>query len=191
MKTHLCSRKLYCTFLQVTAQRYSAFSLSEVSPVELSHDAVSRWLAETRCQPKDVWEAAQKEVLGTDGILIADETVLNKERSGKIELVNWQYSGNEHDVIRGIGVVNLLWRRNDGTITPTDFRVYHPPEDGKTKNDHVREMLDLSQNRGVTPEAVVADSWYGSLNNLKHIRDMGWVWVMGLKRNRIVNRGKQ
>ena len=37
--------------------------------------------------------------------------------------------------------------------------------------------------------AVVADSWYGSLDNVKYIRELGWNWVIGLKKNRIINRG--
>lgn len=188
MKFHLCSRDLYCTFLQVTAQRYSAFSLSEVSPEELSHDAVSRWLSDTTCQPKDIWEAARRDVLGTTGVIIGDETVLDKSRSKKVELVHWQYSGDEHDIIRGIGMLNMLWKRDDGTVMPMDYRIYHPPEDGKTKNDQFREMLVRAKERGVTPEAVIADSWYSSLNNVKCIRDLGWIWVMGLRKNRSVNR---
>lgn len=191
MKTHLCSRELYCTFLQVTAQRYSAFSLSEVSPEALSHDAISRWLGTTTCQPRDIWEAAQRDVLGTQGVIIADETVLNKSRSAKVELVHWQYSGNEHDVIRGIGMLNMLWRRADGTVMPMDYRIYHPPEDGQTKNDQFREMLVNAKERGVNPEAIIADSWYSSLNNVKCIRDLGWTWVMGLRKNRVVNRGEK
>jgi hypothetical protein len=71
-----------------------------------------------------------------------------------------------------------------------DYRIYHPPEDGKTKNDHFREMLKTAHERGVQPEAVIADSWYSSLNNLKFIRDLGWIWVMGLRKNRVVNRGE-
>lgn len=191
MKTHLCSRELYCTFLQVTAQRYSSFSLAEVSPEPLSHDAVSRWLTDTKCQPKDIWEAAKRDVLKTFGVILADETVLDKSRSKKVELVHWQYSGDEHDVIPGIGMLNMLWKRDDGAVMPIDYRIYHPPEDGKTKNDQFREMLVNAKTRGVTPEAVIADSWYSSLNNVKCIRELGWVWVMGLRKNRVVNRGEK
>lgn len=188
MKHFTCSKELYCTFLQVTSQRYSAFSLSEVSPTPLSHDAVSRWLSETHCQPKDIWEAAKHDVLNTQGIIIGDDSVLDKSRSKKIELAQWQYSGTEHEVVLGIGMLNMLWRREDGEIMPMDYRIYHPPEDGKTKNDHFREMLLKAKERKVTPEAVVADSWYSSLGNLKCIRDLQWTWVMGLKKNRRVNR---
>jgi len=181
-------KKLYCTFLQVTSQRYSALSLSEVSPTTVSHDAISRWLSDTHCQPKHIWEAAQDSVLNTHGIIIADDSVLDKSRSEKITLVHWQYSGTEHDTVFGIGMLNMVWRRDDGETMPIDYRIYHPPEDGKTKNDHFRDMLLNAQERKITPEAVVADSWYSSLNNLKCIRDIGWTWVMGLKKNRRVNR---
>ena len=188
MKHFICSKKLYCTFLQVTSQRYSAFSLSEVSPAPLSHDAVSRWLVETHCQPKDIWEAAKDDVLDTQGIIIGDDSVLDKSRSEKIELTHFQYSSTEHNIVLGIGMLNMLWRREDGETMPMDYRIYHPPEDGKTKNDHFREMLLKAKERKVVPEAVVADSWYSSLNNLKCIRDLKWIWVMGLKKNRSVNR---
>jgi len=191
MKKYLCSKDLYCSFLQVTCQRYSAVTLSDVSPTKLSHDAISRWLADTKCQPKDIWEAAKTDVLSSnnDGIIIADETVIDKSRSDKIELISWLYSGTEHDIVKGIGLLNFLWQNNRGEVTPMDYRIYQPPEDGKTKNDHFREMITLAKERGLTPQAVVADSWFSSLNNVKLIRDFGWNWIMGLRKNRIVNRG--
>ena len=38
--------------------------------------------------------------------------------------------------------------------------------------------------RGFRPECVVFDSWYGSLENLKLIRGVGWTWLTRLKANR-------
>lgn len=188
MSKSLCTKELYSTFLRVTSQRYSALSLSEVSPVELSHDSISRWLSEAKCQPKDIWNEAKTQVLGTSGVLIVDDTILDKQRSDKIELVRYQYSGNAHDVIKGIGMLNFLWVDQKDGVSPIDVRIYEPKEDGKTKNDHFREMLQLAKERGVKPEAVIADSWYSSLDNLKCIRDFGWNFVMGLRKNRVVNK---
>ena len=190
MSRSLCTKDLYCTFLRVTSQRYSALSLSEVAPYELSHDSISRWLEDAQIKPKDIWKEAEPQVLSTKGVIVADETVLNKSRSQKIELVRWQYSGTEHDIIRGIGMLNFLWVDEKGEVCPMDVRIWEPKEDGKTKNDHFRELLKLAYRRGVKPEAVVADSWYSSLDNVKYIRDLGWMWVMGLKKNRVVNRGE-
>ena len=190
MSKSKCSRELYCKFLEVTSLRYSALSLSEVAPesMSLSHDSISRWLKEEKVQPKDLWEVARKEVENRDGILVFDDVVINKSRSQKMELVNCQYSGAEHAVVKGIGVVNALWQTSQDEYTPVDYRIWNPPEDGKTKNNHFRDMLSSAKNRGLEPEMVVADSWYSSLDNLKSVRSHGWDWVMGLRSNRLVNK---
>ncbi|MCL2642604.1 MAG: transposase [Candidatus Bathyarchaeota archaeon] len=181
---------MYCSFLEVTSTRYSALSLSEVAPknMTLSHDSISRWLANAKVQPKNLWEIASKEIAGHSGILAFDDVVINKSRSQKMELVNWQYSGAEHGIVKGIGVVNALWQTSKDEYTPIDYRIWNPPEDGKTKNNHFREMLSSAKTRGLEPEMVVADSWYSSLDNLKSIRSHGWDWVMGLRGNRLVNK---
>lgn len=190
MSRSKCSRELYCSFLEVTSSRYSALSLSEVAPdnAMLSHDSVSRWLASEKIQPKDLWQAAAKEVRATPGILVFDDVVIDKSRSGKMELVNWQHAGSKHDITRGIGVVNALWQVDTEHYIPMDYRIWNPPEDGKTKNDHFQDMLSSTRQRGLRPEMVVADSWYGSLKNLKAVRSHGWDWVMGLRSNRLVGK---
>ena len=52
------------------------------------------------------------------------------------------FCGNEHKVIRGIGLVNCVY------VTPEtrafwviNYRIYYPDGDGKTKIDHLLEML--------------------------------------------------
>lgn len=133
MSRSKCSRELYAAFLDVTTERYSALSLSEIAPAELSHDSISRWLVAERVQPKDLWAAAKKEVYATPGILVFDDVVIDKSRSGKTELVNWQYSGAKHDITKGIGVVNALWQTSQDQYVPMDYRIWNPPDDGKTK----------------------------------------------------------
>lgn len=121
--------------------------------------------------------------------MIADDTVLSKTHSKRIELVNYQYSGNTHNVIAGIGLVNLLWYDvNQKQSVPIDYRIYDKESDAKTKNTHFCDMLSLAKSRGLTPDAVVMDTWYSSLKNLKAIRSHGWVWVTPLRKNRKVNR---
>ena len=190
MSRSKCSRDLYCSFLEVTSERYSALALSEVVPpyAELSHDSISRWLVDEKVQPKDLWLAAKKEVHSKAGILVFDDVVIDKSRSGKTELVNWQYAGSKHDITKGIGVVNALWQVSKEDYIPMDYRIWNPPEDGKTKNDHFQDMLSSTKARGLHPEMVVADSWYSSLKNLKSVRSHGWDWVMGLRSNRLVGK---
>ena len=147
-------------------------------------------LSSRHFRPHELWNLVKKDIVNDcPCLLIADDTVLAKKRSKKIELVSYQYSGNEHQVIAGIGLLNLLWHdtSNENSI-PIDYRLYDKETDGKTKNTHFCEMLKLAKKRMISPEAVVMDSWYSSLKNLKTIRDLGWIFVTTLRKNRIVNR---
>lgn len=158
----------------------------------LSHDSANRWLNSRSFRPSGIWELSKPLIKFKEPcLLVGDDTVLDKHRSKEIDLVKYQYSGNAHDVIAGIGLVNLVWHGLESKeFIPVDYRVYDKDTDGKTKNDHFRDMLKLAQDRGLTPDAVVMDAWYSSMDNLKAIRSMGWIWVMGLKKNRKVNRGE-
>ena len=190
MSRHKCTTEIYKAFLQATSVRYSGVALSEVSPVEISHDSISRWLQDRHFRPSEIWAITENLINPSEpNLLIADDTILAKEHSKKIELVNYQYSGNVHDVIAGIGLLNLVWHglETEQTI-PVDYRLYDKDTDGKTKNSHFCDMLSLAKSRGLKPNAVVFDSWYSSLKNLKAIRDHGWIWVTNLRKNRKVNR---
>ena len=77
-----------------------------------------------------------------DGYLIFDDTVLSKRYGENIELTRRQYSGNEHQVIRGIRLVNCVYVNPDThCFWVIDYRIYDPDGDGKTKIDHLLEML--------------------------------------------------
>lgn len=190
MSRHKCSKELYKAFLQASSVRYSSLALSDVSPKKISHDSISRWLGDKNFRPRELWQTTKSHVDITEPcLLIADDTILSKTHSKKIDLVNYQYSGNTHSVIAGIGLVNLLWHgmKVEESI-PIDYRIYDKDTDGKTKNSHFREMLSLAKKRGLNPEAVVMDTWYSSLKNLKAVKDHGWVWISPLRKNRKVNR---
>jgi len=63
-------------------------------------------------------------------------------------------------------MTNLVWHGIESkTTVPVDFRMYAPEEDGKTKNDHFREMVKIAVERSLCPDAVLADTWYSSLNS--------------------------
>ena len=85
--------------------------------------------------------------------------------------------------------MNLLWTGDDGQeYVPVDYRAYKPEHDGKTKNDHFQDMLKRAKNRGFSPQYVLCDAWYASVENLKLItRDMGWHFICTLKSNRQVS----
>jgi putative transposase len=182
-----CNLGLYRDFLIANQNRYSGVELSRVEPTgSMSHDSVTRWLMKADFRPQDIWQFAKPLVKIETGYLVLDDTVVSKPFAKNIDLARWQYSGREHTQVNGIGIVNLLW--TDSTeYVPVDYRLYAPDHDGKGKNDHFRDMLDKAEKRDFAPTAVLFDSWYSGLDNLKAIRKKDWHWVTDFKRNRLVS----
>lgn len=112
--------------------------------------------------------------------------MLDKRWSPANELVDFHWSGNEHKVTRGISLVNLLATHDDDCL-PVDYRVYEGTQDTKNENHYFLNILKTAKQRGLTPDFVMADSWYSSLDNMKYIRTLGWKFIMGIKENRLVN----
>jgi putative transposase len=184
-----CEALDYIHFL-VAAQK--SFTCSEAARCQPgaegapAHDAFTRLL---RRQPPDteaLWQETGGLVQLEAGVLVLDDTTLDKPYAKKMELVTRHWSGKHHGVVRGINLLTLLWTDAEALI-PCDFRVYDKPLSGHTKNDHFRHMLAVAKERGFRPEYVLFDSWYTSLENLKEVRANGWLWLSQLKSNRLVN----
>ena len=57
----MCSKKeLYTAFLQASSVRYSSTALSDVAPMDISHDSLSKWLKNQHFRPAEVWSEASK-----------------------------------------------------------------------------------------------------------------------------------
>lgn len=186
MQHQKCSLNLYVDFLVASQKQYSGLELSKVSPREMAHDSISRWLARGKLTPKIVWQESQQLVNPQIGYLVIDDTVLDKPYSQKTALVKKQYSGKHHTIVKGIDIVNMLWTNGDKMI-PVDYRIYDPTRDGKTKNDHAREMINSAKKRDFSPKYVLLDAWFTSIGNLKNIQSKDWFWIGALKSNRLVS----
>jgi putative transposase len=186
MQNQKCSLDLYVDFLLASQKQYSGAELSRVSPGAMAHDSVSRWLRREKLTPKLLWQEARHMIKQDSGYLVLDDTVLDKPYAKKIPLAKKQYSGKHHGVVNGIDLVNLLWTDGEKYI-PIDYKIYDTTRDGKTKNDHARDMLNLAKKRAFEPDYVLMDSWYTSIGNLKAVSNHGWKWIGALKCNRLVS----
>ncbi len=187
MSQSKCSLDLYTKFLIANQNKYSGVELSKTSDSPLSHDSVSKWLRDEDFTSKDLWPHVKDMVSIEEGYLIADDSVLDKRFSRNNELVGRHWSGNEHRLICGIDLVNLLWTQGEECI-PVDYRIYQSEKEGeKTKNDHFKDMLSIAKKRGFKPQYVLGDCWYGSVDNMKFIEKQGWKFIFGVKVNRQVS----
>jgi len=187
----MVTKKQYIEYLLHTPINYTGSNLANHLE-EVSHDAVSDYLAREKATARQVWELA-KEVIKDSGdtYLIVDDSVQDKRYSRKIELVKNQYSGAEHGLVNGIGIVNLV--HSDGhDFAPIDYRIYAPGQDSKTKNEHFRDMLIKAKtDKGILSNTVLFDSWYGSVENIKLIHRMGMQFITTLKENRRISLSKE
>lgn len=179
----------YCQFLLVTQVNYTLTYFAEHTE-QFSHDAAKRYLEGEKSTPRLVWENVRGQVVPTpQGYLVFDDTVLDKNSSFEIELVRRQYSGNAHGLIKGIGVVTCVYVNPElDRFWIIDDRIYDPERDGKSKLDHVREMLDNTvHDKQLALRAVLMDTWYAERKLMLRIERLGKLYYCPLKDNRRVD----
>ena len=179
----------YCQFLLVSQTNYTMSYFADHS-AGFSHDAVKRYLEKDKLTARMVWENVRSQVVRSEGGYLAfDDTVLDHNSSFKIELARRQYSGNAHEVIKGIGVVTCVYINPEiDQFWIIDYRIYDPAHDGKNKLDHVREMLDNAlTDKGLPFRGVLMDSWYAERKLMLHVERLSKVYYCPLKDNRQVD----
>ena len=119
--------------------------------------------------------------------------MLDPNSALQIELVRRQYSGNAHAVIKGIGVVTCVYINPDlNPLWIMDGRIYDPQGDGKSKLDHVRQMLDNALSVKRLPfRGMLMDSWDAEGKLMLPIEDWKKVYYCPLKSNRLLDDSDQ
>lgn len=179
----------YCQYLLVSQINYTLTNFADHCE-PFSHDAINRFLRGEKLTPRLIWENVTAQVVLTPkGYLVFDDTVLDKNYSHAIELVRRQWSGNEKAVIKGIGVVNCVYVNPEtDQFWIIDYRIYAPDGDGKTKLDHMREMLSNVVHQKALPfQAVLMDTWYATKELMLFIDKLGKHFYCPLKDNRQVD----
>lgn len=178
----------YCQYLLSSQVNYTLTNLAEHLD-QFSHDTINRYLKGEKLSPRLLFEQVEP-LLERDpeAYLIFDDTVLQKSFGPEIEPTRYQWSGNEGDVVRGIGVVSCVYVNPESErFWIIDYRIFDPESDGKTKPDHVREMLGLVEHRQLDFSTVLMDSWYASKDLMMFIERMAKTFYCPLKSDRQVD----
>jgi hypothetical protein len=179
----------YCQYLLVSQINYTLTNFAEHSE-KFSHDAINYYLAGEQIRPHLVWENVKEQVKQTPkGYVVFDDTVADKNYSHQIDLVRRQYSGNAHGVIKGIGIVTCVYVNPDlDQFWIIDYRLYDPEGDGKSKLDHLRDMLrNCVYHKRLQFYAVLMDTWYAAKDEMLYIEQLHKVYYCPLKDNRQVD----
>ena len=179
----------YCQYLLSSQINYTITNLAEHLE-SISHDAINYYLKREKLTPRLLWDNV-KEVVEPDenGYIIFDDSVLDKRYSEEIEIVRRQYSGNEHGVLKGIGVVSCVYvNATLQRFWVIDYRIFNPDVDGKTKIDHVKDMLQSFVYHKLLPfDTVLMDTWYAVQSLMQYIDSIDKIYYCPLKNNRLVD----
>ncbi len=175
----------YMSYLLSSAIGSSCVKAAEV--LQVSHDQVNRFLLAGHYCGKDLFEKAVVHLVLVGGTLTVDDSVLDKPYSQlQTDLITYLYSGKHHRVVKGIGLITLLYTDIKGVSLPVNFRVYDKSS-GKTKNDYFQEMVKEVLHWGLRPKLVTGDSWYASTANFKFLRNQELRFLFGIEKNRIIS----
>jgi hypothetical protein len=156
----------------------------------ISHDAINYYLKSEKLTSRLLWDKV-KEVVGPDGngYIIFDDSVLDNRYSEEIEMVRRQYSGNEHGILQGIGVVSCVYvNPKVQRFWVVDYRIFNADVDGKTKIDHVKDMLQNLVYHQLFPfDRVLMDTWYAVNSFMLYIDNLDKIYYCPLNKNRLVD----
>lgn len=183
--TAKCNLNTYTLFLLAESKYGGCVRLAQILE-GLSHDCVNRFLLREHYEPKDLFEELKPHINVRGGVLSGDDTVIDKPYRNPFltKIIGYFWSGKHHRVVKGIQLITLYYTDPSGKSVPVNYRLYDK-EEGKTKNDYLREMISEVLVWGLQPKTVTTDAWYASRKNLKFIREKGLGLLMGIAKNRL------
>lgn len=193
---------LYSDYLLSSFGATTATGLSRLLDGEVSHDQVTRFLSEKVKTSSDLWRVVKplvRQIESEEGVLIFDDSIEEKPYTDENEIVCWHYDHTQGRNVKGINFLTTLYH-SQGVSLPVAFHLiakteeYLDKKSGKmkrrsptTKNDHYRQMLQVSVRNEIPFRYVLNDSWYAAADNMMFIRhELDRHFIMALKSNRKV-----
>jgi hypothetical protein len=194
----------YCQYLLSSQINYTITNLAEHLE-NISHDKINNYLKSEKLTPRLLWDNVKNLIVPhEDAYIIFDDTVLDKRYSEEIEIVRRQYSAalpaSEYSVRRTALEMNMVSSKEFASVNciyvnpkthnfwVVDYRIFNPQNDGLTKIDHVKNMLQGLVYQKLLPfNTVLMDTWYAVNNLMLYIESLDKIYYCPLKNNRLVD----
>jgi len=109
----MITKQQYVEYLICTIGNYTSSHRAEHLD-DVSHDVVTAYLSSKHLTAHGLWDLVGRLLQDSpEAFMLVDDSVQDKRYSQFIELVKLQYSGAEHGLVRGIGIVNLVHSAGD------------------------------------------------------------------------------
>lgn len=191
---------LICSYTQTPATR-----LSNLLQGAISHDKITRSLAESIPRSKDLWKLVKPSVRtieSPEGVMVVDDSIEEKPYTDENDIVCWHYDHAHGRQVKGINFMTTLYHSplHGGVSLPVGFQIiaktehYIDPKTNKesrrspiTKNTYYQRLLQSCIKNTIQFRYVLNDVWYASAENMMFVRHtLKKHFVMPLKSNRKV-----
>lgn len=204
---------LYTDFLTSSPNIASSLLFSEVLNNQISHDAITRMLAQNELSQKEYWRSIKKTVRRIEteqGVISIDDFIEHKPHSSMNEIIAYHFDHATRKSVRGINIVSFTYVNRQiepkvklpiaFEIVRKDKEITKTVKDKKTgkfvektsrvasvsKNELLRSRLKvLTHQNNVSYRYVTFDTWYSSAENMQFIvEDLKKHFVAAIKDNR-------
>jgi hypothetical protein len=193
--------ELYTDYLISTFGAATATGLSAMLEGDVSHDRITRFLAEREYTSRDLWRQVKstvRQIERDEGVLIFDDTIQEKAWTDENDVMCWHYDHCSGRSVRGINLLNALYHSGDVSI-PVAFELVRKPlqfcdvqtrqmkrASEVTKNELMRSMIGTCVNNALKFRYVLMDSWFAATENFDFIVKKKKHFIAALKDNRLV-----
>jgi hypothetical protein len=193
---------LYTDYLISSFGQTTATGLSQLLDGQISHDAVTRFLASEPKTSADLWRVAKplvRQVESDDAVLVLDDSIEEKPYTDENDLICWHWDHCKDRSVKGINFLTALYCTAQLALPVafdlvTKTELYIDAKTGKqkrrstiTKNARFRMLLLACAHNKLRFSYVLNDVWYASSDNMMFIKHtLKKQFVMPLKQNRKV-----
>lgn len=197
---------LYTDFLISALGPATATGMARVLDGQVSHDQVTRLLADAAKTSADLWRISKplvRQIERPDGVISIDDSLSEKLYTDENDIICWHWSHSLSRHVKGIEFLTAFYTVGEVSL-PIAFDLVEKTEEyldaktGKTKrrspitkNQRYRMLLRVAVHNQVQFQYVLNDLWYASADNMKFIKlDLKKDFIMPLKENRKVALGE-
>jgi len=201
---------LYSDYLLTSFKFSTAVGMSKMLDGNLSHDQISRFLAQDEFTQKDYWRFIKpivRSIEQAEAVICVDDFIVPKPHSTMNDMINYHFDHSSGENIKGINILSFVYHTTQTDVQlPIAFEIVTKPDryiDKKTgkekrrseisKNELFRQRLSTLTQRNHVPYAyVLFDTWFCANENLQLIHEqLKKFFVTAIKANRKVALSEQ
>ena len=193
---------LYSDYLISSYDLTPATRLSRILQGAISHDKITRFLAEDIPRSQDFWRMVKphvRQIQTAEGVMIVDDSIEEKPYTDENDIVCWHYDHTTGRQVKGINFMTALYHAG-GVSLPVGFQIVAKTEHYRdsnsnsqkrrspvSKNTYYQQLLRFCIKNEISFRYVLNDVWYASAENMMFVKhDLKKHFVMPLKSNRKV-----